>query len=134
MKKPPEEKFLLPPEALGLDSIKSSTDFNARLTKNLILCYCSEGILSSFRTFTAKACNAICGITSGVALKLCHYDANLIGSDTPMPDSVFINLKHLYIILPVIGILLDILIFTFYPLSKKRMAEIHTEIAARQQA
>ena len=39
MKKPPEEKFLLLPEAIGLDLVKSSMNLIDSLTKNLILCY-----------------------------------------------------------------------------------------------
>ena len=91
-----------------------------------------EGMLSSFRTFTAKACNAICGITCGLALKFCGYNADLVGSAEGMPEAVFIRLKWLYIALPVLGCLLTVAIFLFYPLSKARMAEIHAELERRQ--
>ena len=91
-----------------------------------------EGMLSSFRTFTAKACNAICGITCGLALKFCGYNADLVGTADGMPEAVFIRLKWLYIVLPVFGCLLTVVIFLFYPLSKARRAEIHAELERRQ--
>ena len=91
-----------------------------------------EGMLSSFRTFTAKACNAICGITCGLALKFCGYNADLVGTDEGMPETVFLKLKWLYIALPIIGCLCVIAIFLFYPLTKKRMAEIHAELERRK--
>ncbi len=91
-----------------------------------------EGMLSSFRTFTAKACNAICGITTGLALKLCDYNADAIGTAEGMPEIVFIKLKWLFITLPIAGSLLAIGIFLFYPLSKARMAEIHAELERRK--
>ncbi len=91
-----------------------------------------EGMLSSFRTFTAKACNAICGITCGLALKFCGYNADLVDTAEGMPETVFIKLKWLYIALPVLGSLLTIAIFCFYPLSKARMAEIHAELERRK--
>lgn len=93
----------------------------------------AEGMLSSFRSFTAKACNALCGITCGLALKFCGYNADLIGTEQGIPEIVLLKLKWLYIALPVIGTLGTVLIFVFYPLSKKRMAEIHAELEKRRQ-
>ena len=91
-----------------------------------------EGMLSSFRTFTGKACNAICGITCGLALKFCGYNADLVGTAEGMPETVFLKLKWLYIVLPIIGCLCVIAIFFFYPLTKARMAEIHAELERRK--
>ncbi len=85
-----------------------------------------------FKTFTGKACNAVCGITCGLALKFCGYDAELAGTAGGMPEAVFIRLKWLYIALPVAGALLTAAIFLFYPLSKARMAEIHAELERRE--
>lgn len=91
-----------------------------------------EGMMSSFRTFTAKACYAICGVTTGLALKFCGYEPQRL-SEGGLDVSVFLKLKALYILLPILGSLAVILIFLFYPLSKKRMAEIHAELEIRHQ-
>ena len=91
-----------------------------------------EGMLSSFRTFTGKACNAIIGITTGLALKFCGYNQDLVGTSEGMPEIVFLKLKTLYIALPIIGMLIVVGIFFFYPLTRKRMEEIHAELERRQ--
>jgi len=90
----------------------------------------SEGMMSAFRTFTQKACNALCGVTTGLALKFCGYDPQKLAQGG-LDESVFLKLKSLYILLPILGSLGIILIFCFYPLSKQRMAEIHAELEQR---
>ncbi len=92
----------------------------------------AEGMLGAFRTFTQKACCALGGVTTGLALEFCGYDPQKLengGLDT----SVFLKLKTLYIILPIVGAIAIILLFCFYPLTKKRMAEIHAELERRHQ-
>lgn len=93
----------------------------------------AEGMMSSFRTFTAKACNALCGVTAGLALKFCGYDPTKLAQGG-LDVSVFLKLKALYIILPIVGSIGIIIIFCFYPLTKKRVQEIHEELEKRRAA
>ena len=90
-----------------------------------------EGMLSAFRSFVRKAVYALSGILGGVALVYCGYDANLIGTEATMSEEVFTKLKALFILVPFIGLLITNALYWFYPLTRKRMEEIHAELEKR---
>jgi GPH family glycoside/pentoside/hexuronide:cation symporter len=91
-----------------------------------------EGIISSFRGFIQKASGALCALLSGVLLKASGFDAELAKSAEGLPESVLFNMKTLYISIPLIGFALGIVLFCFYPLTKKRCLEIKTELDKRK--
>ena len=93
-----------------------------------------EGIISSFRGFIQKASGALCAVLSGVFLKLCGFDAEVAKSSEGLSELVLNNMKNAYIIIPVIGFILGIILFCFYPLTKKRCDEIRAELDKRNAA
>ncbi len=90
-----------------------------------------EGIISSFRGFIQKASMALCAVLSGIFLKICGYDAEIAKTSEGLPETVLLNMRNAYILIPVAGFIIGIVLFCFYPLSKKRCAEIREELNRR---
>ena len=90
-----------------------------------------EGIISSFRGFIQKASGALCAVLRGVFLVLCGYDAEAAKSAEGLPEQVLTNMRNAYIIIPVVGFIIGIILFSFYPLTKQRCNEIKQELERR---
>ncbi len=91
----------------------------------------SEGIISSFRGFVQKASGALCALLSGVLLEISGFDAETAKSAAGLPEQVLANMKALYITIPLLGFLFCIILFSFYPLTRKRCLEIKAELDKR---
>ncbi|MBE6400041.1 MAG: MFS transporter [Lentisphaerae bacterium] len=90
-----------------------------------------EGIISSFRGFIQKASGALCALLGGVLLKVCGFNAELAQSAAGLPESVLFKMKFFYVSIPIAGFILGIILFCFYPLTKKRCVEIRAELDRR---
>ena len=90
-----------------------------------------EGIISSFRGFIQKASGALCTMLGGILLKASGFDAEVAKSAAGLPENVLFNMKFLYVTIPIGGFIIGIILFSFYPLSKKRCIEIKQELDRR---
>ncbi|OME77394.1 hypothetical protein BK120_26085 [Paenibacillus sp. FSL A5-0031] len=85
----------------------------------------SESIVTAVGTFNGKIGTAIAGAVAGYGLTLFDYSPNVTQSDTALTG---INL--MMSIIPAMGIVLSIVIISFYDLSEKKYAEIVADLKA----
>ena len=78
-----------------------------------------------------KASGALCALLSGFLLEISGFDAETAKSAAGLPEQVLANMKALYITIPLLGFLFCIILFSFYPLTRKRCLEIKAELDKR---
>lgn len=90
-----------------------------------------EGFISSFCGFVQKASGAFCALLGGVLLKVCGFDVDIAKTAAGLPEKVLFNMKLFYVVIPMAGFFIGILLFCFYPLTEKRCVEIRRELDLR---
>ena len=68
-------------------------------------------------------------LISGPLLELTGFDATLEGAQS---DSVYLNMRIGYIVIPVVSLLLAIVLLKFFPITATKAAEIREQLEARR--
>lgn len=88
-----------------------------------------EGVFSAISGWMIKAGASIALIVAGVVLQKTGFNAELEGAQS---EATLHNMRLALVSLPVACLLIALLLSTAYPLTKKRMETIRTELEARR--
>jgi GPH family glycoside/pentoside/hexuronide:cation symporter len=88
-----------------------------------------EGGFASIFSWVLKVSFCIGFLISGPLLELTGVDASLEGAQ---PDSVYLNMRIGYIVIPVVALVLAIVLLKFFPITPSRAAEIREQLEARR--
>jgi len=92
-----------------------------------------EGIYSAIGSFSRKMAVAITSILSGLVLSAVGFDAEF-AAKFGMPAAVGFNLKLVYVIGQALGVVLGLILISFYPITRKRAIETQKTLTARRAA
>jgi GPH family glycoside/pentoside/hexuronide:cation symporter len=92
-----------------------------------------EGIYSAIGSFSRKMAVAITSILSGLVLSAVGFDAEF-AAKFGMPASVGFNLKVVYVAGQALGVVLGLILISFYPITRKRAIETQNILTGRRAA
>lgn len=91
----------------------------------------TESVIFSLQTFVVKLASAFSVLIAGVGLDLIGLDVDA----AVQTESTLLGLRLIMVVLPMIGLLISILIFTkFYRLSEEKLDEISKDLKVRWEA
>lgn len=88
-----------------------------------------EGSFSAVFSWIFKVSGTLTGGLGGILLVATGFD---VAHGADQPGHVLLNLRNLYICIPMIFLILNIIFISCYTLSRKKMAEIRTELESRR--
>ena len=92
-----------------------------------------EGMAYAFFSFTRKLGQTLAGVGLNALLAYIHYDGELSKQGIALGEDVLAKLYDISTLIPAIMLgLMAILLFFGYNLSKKKLAEVHTELEAQR--
>jgi GPH family glycoside/pentoside/hexuronide:cation symporter len=92
-----------------------------------------EGIFSAVGSLARKMAVAITSILSGLVLSAVGFDAE-VAAKCGMPEAVGFNLKLVYVIGQALGVVLGLILISFYPITRKRAIETQKILTERRAA
>ena len=92
-----------------------------------------EGIYGAVRGFIQKCSGALTTLIGGFMLKYTGFDVN-VAQTTGLPPEVAFKMKACYVLIPVVGCVISIICFLYYPISRKRSHETRRILAERAAA
>ncbi|MBC2593815.1 MFS transporter [Ruficoccus amylovorans] len=121
--------ILIGPLGIGLWLIVPAMQADVADYDELITGKRREGSFSAVFSLTTKVSSALCSGLGGVVLVWTGFDVELGMSQ---PDHVLVTMLNLYVIIPVVFLVLNIICIGYYTLTREKMAEIRQELEQRR--